>query len=320
MPFRKEKILRIAKFAAAPVIGILILSWAIVVLISKIKGISAGDVLHQISLVHTWKIFFAIGLTFLNFCVLTGYDYFGLRYAGIRLPFKKIILAAIVGDSLNSNLGLNILVGSSVKLRFYTSWGIKVSKIIKTIAVYSIGGYWNGFFFLTGLSLLWAPSRFLPSFMPGSYWRIVGTLCLISNVIWLLNVIFNKKNIKIGKIVIQMPGPSVAFPLFLVSCLDWAIAASILFVLLPDQSGIAWHQLLAVYLIAHFAGMMSQVPGGIAVFESIVFILVSNKALTPSLTASLALFRVIFYFLPLVVATTLFLIFEFNTNRKLFRK
>ena len=320
MAVGKQSIFKIVKYAAAPSIGLLILSWAIWVLISKIKGISAGDVITQIRLVHPIQIAAAVGLALLNYSVLTGYDFFGLRYSGIKLPFRKIALTTIVGDALNSNLGLNIIIGSSVKLRFYSSWGIRVPKIIKAIGVYTIGGYWNGFLFLTGLALIWASPKVLPTFMPPVFWRCTGILFLLVVVFWLFNALFNKKTLKVGRFTLEMPGPSTAFPLFLVACCDWAIAASIFYVLLPHEWGIAWHQLLAVYLVAHFVGMVSQAPGGIAVFESVVFSLTPNMTSRPSLLASLVLFRVIFYFIPLAFATVLFLLFEIHTTKRIFKK
>jgi len=319
MDHSKAAFAGILKFIAAPVIAIVLLIWAIWVLVAKFKGFSAADIFHQMSLVHFSQIITAIGITTLNYAVMTGYDYFGMRYAAVRLPFRKIALAAIVGDALNTNLGLNILVGSTIKLRLYSSWGVRVLSIIKAIGMYTIGGYWNGFLFLTGLALIWASPRILPSLLPLTAWRYIGAAFMLIIVLWLINAVINKKSLKFGKHSLNMPGISIAFPLFVISCCDWALAASVFYTLLPRELGIDWHHLLAVFLLAHFLGMLSQAPGGIAVFESTVLILVGNLTSVPSLSASLVLFRVIFYFLPLVVATSLFLVFEIMMTRRILK-
>ena len=50
---------------------------------------------------------------------------------------------------------------------------------------------------------------------------------------------------------------------------DLVLASSVIFVLLPPDIGVGLPHVLVSYLLALLAGLVSHVPGGLGVFESI---------------------------------------------------
>jgi len=60
---------------------------------------------------------------------------------------------------------------------------------------------------------------------------------------------------------------------------------------------------LQIYLLAQLSGLISQVPGGLGVCESVILLLAPAQASTPELLGALVVYRGIYYLGPLVVAT-----------------
>jgi phosphatidylglycerol lysyltransferase len=73
-----------------------------------------------------------------------------------------------------------------------------------------------------------------------------------------------------------------------------------------------------VFVLAQAAGVVSQIPGGIGVFESAFLWLMSAAQSThhPSLIGALLLYRIIYYFLPLMLAGGGLLSYEAFARRK----
>ena len=96
------------------------------------------------------------------------------------------------------------------------------------------------------------------------------------------------------------------FPLQVaVSLVDWSIAGAALYVLLPAQAGLSYPAFLGIYMLALLAGIVSQVPGGLGVFETLFLLLMSSRLPASAVLGSLLAYRGIYYFLPLAVTFVL---------------
>ena len=60
---------------------------------------------------------------------------------------------------------------------------------------------------------------------------------------------------------------------------------------------------LEIYLLAQLAGLISQVPGGLGVFESVMLLMAPEAMSAPQLLGALVVYRGVYYLLPLVLAT-----------------
>ncbi len=108
-----------------------------------------------------------------------------------------------------------------------------------------------------------------------------------------------------------MPPPfRLALLQLAVSSADWTVSASVLWVLLPREAGVGFLHFLAAFLLAQILGLMSQIPGGFGVFETVVIALLPAGVDASTLLGPLVAYRVIYYLFPLVVAVGVLLAYE----------
>ena len=60
-----------------------------------------------------------------------------------------------------------------------------------------------------------------------------------------------------------------------------------------------------MFLLAQVAGIVSQVPGGLGVVETVLLLLLSPTLPAASVAGALVAYRAIYYLLPLSIATVL---------------
>jgi uncharacterized membrane protein YbhN (UPF0104 family) len=91
----------------------------------------------------------------------------------------------------------------------------------------------------------------------------------------------------------------------LLSLLDWSLAALALYVLLPSEVGIGFFHLLGIFALGNLGGLISNVPGGVGVFEAVVLLALPDPANSAAVAAALIAYRLIYYVLPLLLAVVL---------------
>ena len=100
----------------------------------------------------------------------------------------------------------------------------------------------------------------------------------------------------------------------MVSSIDWSVAGAVLWVLLPPGH-VSYPHLLAVFVLAQVSGVLSQVPGGLGVFESVVMLLLDPYLGEGTTLAVLLAYRAIYYLIPLAVAILVLLAYEIRERR-----
>ena len=98
-----------------------------------------------------------------------------------------------------------------------------------------------------------------------------------------------------------MPPLGIAAAQVALSCLEWTLAGSVLYVLLPHGT-LSFVGFLGLFVTAILLGMVSHVPGGVGVFEGLMVLLLKPYLSSAQLLPALVVFRVVYYFLPLSVA------------------
>jgi phosphatidylglycerol lysyltransferase len=128
---------------------------------------------------------------------------------------------------------------------------------------------------------------------------LLGVVCAY---LWL--ACSHHESVRLGKFVIPVPSPRIAFAQVAVSSTDLLCAAGVLYVLLPRSAEIGFAAFASLYLIAITAGIISNVPGGVGVFES-VLLLIFRSVPPDRLLGALLAYRIIYYFIPFAVALAL---------------
>jgi uncharacterized membrane protein YbhN (UPF0104 family) len=285
-------------------------------LIRLLRGLSLKEILDTINVFDSGKLAIALLICFFNYLVMIGYDWIGLKYAGVHLPFRKVAFTSFVGDTLNNNLGLSAIVGSTIKFRIYSTWGVRTSSIARAIGFYTIG-YWLGFAFLSSISFLYHFPQINNLGEWGRGIQVVISVLLMLPVVLFVAMLFQNriKKIDFGKFHIDIPSPGKGIGIVLVGIFDWTLTGVMFFVLMPQTALSDVFKFISMYVISHLAGMASQVPGGLAVFESAAMLMNQDHAAV-NIMASLLLFRLIFFIIPFIAGLIGFFFFEIKMGHK----
>jgi uncharacterized membrane protein YbhN (UPF0104 family) len=115
---------------------------------------------------------------------------------------------------------------------------------------------------------------------------------------------------------IKIPSPRFAAIQIAVSGIDWLVVASVLYVLLPPNEVFTFQTFLGVFVLAYLLGTLSNVPGGLGVFESIILITLQQSVPTETIVSSLLVYRGVYHLLPLMIGGAIFLFTELRYSRK----
>lgn len=263
------------------------------------------DVIGYLIALPDNQVILAAALTLFGYLVMTGYDTLAFRYIRHPLPYFKIAMASFIGYAFNNNVGFSGLVGGSLRYRLYNAWRLTAVEIAKVIAFCTIS-FWLGFVLLGGIFFLAAPPEIPSSIhLPFGSIRILGVLLLLPAITYMLWIAFRRAPVRVKQWEFEPPSAGLLVGQVATSCLDWIIAAAVLYILLPDALPMSFGPFVCIFLLAQIAGVASNVPGGIGIFEAIMLVFLAPSFPAPAILGSLVAFRVIYYLLPLLVAILL---------------
>ena len=284
-----------------PAATVVVFIVAMFVLRESLHHIALDDVLHHFRRLQKPAVFAAIGLTVLNYAVLTLYDVLALRYVGTPLPYWRIAPISFSAFAIGHNLGVPSLSGGSIRYRAYSLAGLSTVQIATVVGFVSVT-FGMGAALLVGTSLMLAPETNLEVLsLPPIVLRGIGALLASIPLWYLLWTWLSREPIRVRNWTLTTPTTGLAARQLLLAAIDLSLLATVLYVLLPPQLGINYFSLLGAFLLAIGAGALSNVPGGLGVFESVLLLLLHSNSTATLLGAVLA-FRVIYYIGPLTLA------------------
>jgi phosphatidylglycerol lysyltransferase len=299
----------------SPLVAVVVFAVACWLLHRELAHYSFSEI-HAALLETPWtRVLPAIALTALSYVVLIGYEWLALQGARVSLPLARVATASLVGFATSFNFG-PLFAGTTIRYRLYSAWGIKASEVLNIMSMLLLT-FWCGVCTVSAGAFLLVPpqgvgaSAGLLAHVP---LRIVGAIAAAVVLSYLALNIVRREPVRVGQIVIHLPGLRVATGQVIVASLDLLVAASVLWVLLPTDLGVSYPHLLAGYVLAILAMSLSQVPGGLGVFELVVLSLVVPGK-SPAAVGALVLFRLIYFLLPLLVATAVYFAHEWTTYR-----
>lgn len=285
-----------------PFLGVLLFGLALWVLHRELKTVHYIDVVREIRALPSLRIILALALAALGYLVLTGYDAAAVLYTRHPLPYTRTALVSFIGYAVSNNVGGSIVSGGSVRMRLYSLWGFSTVEITKVVA-FCVLTFWVGFFSVAGVYLLLGPLRLPPEFPVSPIaLRLIGAVFLGVVAAYLAACAFRRTPLRVKEWEISLPSLRLALTQVTIGSLDWVLSAGVLYVLLPRGGNLSFPGFLSPYLIAQVAGLVSQVPGGVGVFETVLLLLLSPRVGRDSLVGAMLVFRVIYYLLPLALA------------------
>nr|WP_265534318.1 bifunctional lysylphosphatidylglycerol flippase/synthetase MprF [Pseudomonas saponiphila] len=269
----------------------------------------------------------ALGATIVGFIILLGYEWSASRYAGVNLPGRTLALGGFTAFAIGNAIGLSLLSGGSVRYRLYARHGLGASDVahMTLFASLSLGCALPPLAALATLSNLPAASAALR--LPESLLAGIALTILLLGAVLAVGIyrrrlpeqpLRDNLLVRVGRRTLRLPGRRLTFLQLIITALDVAAAATVLYLLLPEAPPFGAFLLvyLLVYLLALAAGVLSHVPGGVGVFEAILLAAFANKLGAAPLAAALLLYRLIYVVLPMLVACVLLLI---NEAQRLFQ-
>ena len=252
-------------------------------------------------------------LTLLNYLVLTCFDQLAFVSLGLRGSRWRIGIVSFLGYAVSNCVSPAIVSGSAVRYRYYSRWGLTAEQIARVVVFYS-STFWLGLLVLGGATLVTAPAPALVAMVPGPWLALFGAALFLLAGAYAAIPILRGSPVRVGRWEFPVPRWSTVGAQFVLSTLDWLLAAAVLWVLLPTpRPGLM--QTGSAFVGAQLVGLVSHVPGGIGVFESLM-LLFMRPSLTPSQMApALIAFRAIYYFAPFAVAVTAIALDESRRNR-----
>ena len=261
---------------------------------------------------------------FCGYLVLSLYDYLALRYAGHKMSWWKWMLAGMLGFAISNNAGNAMVSGGAIRYRLYTRWRIPGTDILKMLT-FSGFTYFLGFAAVEIIGYFLVSGEFITQSSDSISFGMNGLFIACSSLIlayYAMTIAFCDKNIRVGKIKFKIPSTGTALVQTLLGMMDALCAGMVLyFCMRPYVSAeiMPFGMFIGLFVVAMVAGVFSQVPGGIGVFESIFIAALPETVDKASIFGALLAFRIIYYVLPLIGVGGLFFVYEHWVRTKMKR-
>ena len=260
------------------------------------------------------QLMLSTGLTAICYWILTGYDLLAFKYFKVEISYSKVTFAAFIAYAFSNTIGMANFAGAAIRYRIYSKWRIP-DKTIAAVITLDILSNWLGFLVVIGLAFtLIAPPIPSEAHLPIHDARPLGIVCLLLLASYILFTWIKKKPLCLGKLEFPVPKSGIFFSQVAVACLDFILGGVVLASLLPLHSDLTMIYFLGIYLLAQTAGVLSHVPGGLGVFETIMLLSLSRFFSGPQILGALVIYRAIYYLIPFGVAVVLLAAFELRTR------
>lgn len=229
-------------------------------------------------------------------------DFFIARWLKLSLHARDCLRLAFVANSLANTVNLSGAMGASIRLMGLTSFGVPLPRAAALIGMQALS-------LMSGLSLLVVitlATSSLPMANTGvQHWVAAGVLGASALYLPLYFFLTTRRALmrwlprELG-----LPTLGLKIQLTIVSLLDWILAAATLYacIYLAGEH-VKPGLLLGAFTGAGVLGLVSQIPGGLGVFDGLILLALGQAGYDKaSIVAGLLLFRIVYYLLPLLGA------------------
>lgn len=243
----------------------------------------------------------ALGLSASSFLLMGLIEWLGLRWAGARVALVSALSGSFIASAIAHTLGANLLVSGAVRARYYARYGVTLRQVAATTLFHGFS-FSVGLATLAGISLLVAGRQDIAtvSRIANPVADGMGALLLTGVGGYVLLCLTLRKRLRAFGHSVKLPSFRVALAQLTIGAVDNAVAAAIVWVLLPVGS-IGYFAFVGAYAPSVVVGLISHVPGGVGVFEGSVSTLL--RGIEPAgLAAAFLGYRLFFFLLPLLLA------------------
>jgi len=304
---RRDRLRRMIPLA----LGLALFALGLWALLHLLRQVHLSDIVAELRATPPTTLIAAIAATAIGYGALIGYDYFALRYIQHRLAPKVVALGGFLGYAFGNTIGISVISGGAVRYRIYSAVGLNAFEVAQVSSYIAIA-LGTGLTF-TGLGALayhpGALGGLLP--LPEPVIRWSAAALTLGGLAAIFAMSARGAVLKLGRFEIAMPKPGALAGQMLATLIDIAAAALALWLLLPAGKP-DFATFTAIYAVATMVGILSHVPGGIGVFETVVIAAMPDSVPVGSIAAALLMFRFVYYLLPFGLA---FITISFGTAR-----
>ncbi len=272
------------------------------------------DVRASLTAIPAAKIASCVVLVILNYIILIGYDWLALKAIDKKLPLRQVAFASFTGFVASYNFGAT-LGGVPLRYRVYSGFGLSAIQIVQLSIMLGVT-FWLGEFALAGVAFVCDPFPIPDKLhMPFKTVYGLGWILIAITAAYVALTFLWKKPFRIRGEEIQLPSAQMTLAQIAVASTDLIVASLSLYILLPSELELSYFQFVGIFLLAVISVILTHIPGGVGVFELVILTFLGATA-KDDVVASLLVFRVLYYLLPLLFAGSLLGSFEYQRNRE----
>jgi len=253
--------------------------------------------------------------TLAAYAVLPAYDALALRYVGRPLGVRRTAFASLIAYGFSQSLGLAALASASIRYRFWTAWGLSAAEVAQGVAFTTVT-LWLGVTTVGGVACL---AGAIPAGgvgpLPLAAVRALGALLLLVPAGYLFWNARARRPLSLGGWRFAPPGLRMAAAQIAVASVDWLLASLVLYALLRSTVPVGPGPFVRIFVLGQVAGLVSHVPGGLGVFESVVVLSLRSVAPVTVVLPALIAYRAIYYVAPFATAAVGLAAYELTRRR-----
>lgn len=236
------------------------------------------------------------------------FDLIGRRYTGHPLAVRRVMAVTFVSYAFNLNLGYWV-GGIAFRYRLYARLGLDTGTTTRILTL-SMLTNWLGYLVVAGAVFTLRPPQLPPAWAVGtSGLRVLGVGMLCAAALYLALCAGGRVQVlRLRGHELPVPGAGMVGVQLLLSCTNWAVMGSVLWVLM--QGRVPYVAVLAVLLVAAVAGAITHVPAGLGVLEAVFVALLSHRLPESGLLGALLAYRALYYLVPWLAAAILYFVME----------
>ncbi|MCA3457895.1 MAG: bifunctional lysylphosphatidylglycerol flippase/synthetase MprF [Rhodobacter sp.] len=280
--------------------------YAVLNLLAEVK---LADVIAQVRSTPVLTLVLAQLSALAGYLFLVGYDWSGLRYIGKPLPLPVTLTGGLMAYAFGNTIGLSVVSGGAVRYRIYSGQGLDAFDVaaVSTFVSVSYGIAAT----VVGLGALALYPDLLGSLapFPASQMRWLALGLILAMTLPLVVAGAYNISLRLGRFILRAPSLPVLLGQALFSLGDITCAAMTLYLLLP-AGDIGFSAFVGIFATATMAGVISHVPGGVGVFETVVLAALPDTVPIETAAAALLMFRIIYFIVPFLMALVVLALYE----------
>jgi len=284
-----------------------------VMLYLLVRNLDWQEVRHALQSYKLTTLLAGAAIALASYLVFSSYDLVSRRYIGHKVPVRQVLPLAFVCYAFNLNLS-SWVGGIALRYRLYSKLGLDVPTITKILGMGLVTN-WLGYLFVAGSVFALGLPELPDGYKIGTTGlRIIGVAIILVGLAYLLACAFaTKRTWTIKQQEITLPSFRLALVQACLGGLNWALMGAVVYLLLPDKVG--YPTILAILLISSIAGVITHIPAGLGVLETIFITLLQGQYSKGTLLAALIGYRALYFLMPLAIALVVYLILERRTSK-----